>query len=438
MELQKSISKSQEDVALSFANRLFSTEAYHNENIVFSPLSLHVALAIMAAGAHGSTLDELLSFLRFDSVGHLNTIFSQVVSAVFSDNDDAAPPPTHRLSFANGMWVDKSLSLTHSFKQLVATHYKATLDSVDFWNKADQVCDEVNLWVEKGTNGLIKELLSPGAVDKTTRLIFANALHFKGEWEHKFLARYSYSYRFHLLDGTSVVVPLMTNDEEQLIRVFDGFKILGLPYKQGTDEKRLFSMYILLPHAKDGLSDLIRKMASEPGFLEGKLPQQKVKLNFFLIPRFDISFAFEASDVLKEFGVVSPFSQRDADFTKMVKVNSPLDALSVESIFQKVFIKVNEQGTEAAAATTLGLRGGGGPPPPGLEFIADHPFLFLIREDFSGTILFVGQVLNPLGGANGTTTPVKEDLGRKKRPGPVDNAERSKKKYSDFELEKNG
>ncbi|XP_057421644.1 serpin-Z1-like isoform X3 [Lotus japonicus] len=377
MELQKSISKSQEDVALSFANRLFSTEAYHNENIVFSPLSLHVALAIMAAGAHGSTLDELLSFLRFDSVDHLNTIFSQVVSAVFSDNDDAAPPPTHRLSFANGMWVDKSLSLTHSFKQLVATHYKATLDSVDFWNKADQVCDEVNLWVEKGTNGLIKELLSPGAVDKTTRLIFANALHFKGEWEHKFLARYSYSYRFHLLDGTSVVVPLMTNDEEQLIRVFDGFKILGLPYKQ-------------------------------------------------------------ASDVLKEFGVVSPFSQRDADFTKMVKVNSPLDALSVESIFQKVFIKVNEQGTEAAAATTLGLRGGGGPPPPGLEFIADHPFLFLIREDFSGTILFVGQVLNPLGGANGTTTPVKEDLGRKKRPGPVDNAERSKKKYSDFELEKNG
>ncbi|XP_057419047.1 serpin-ZX-like, partial [Lotus japonicus] len=438
MALEKS-TRCQQDVALSFTKHLFSKQDYQNENIIFSPLSLHVALSVIAAGAQGGTLDELLSFLRSDSVDHLNTFFSKVISGVFSDNDDVATPPSHHLSFANGMWVDKSLSLTHSFKQLVATHYKATLDSVDFQNKADQVCDEVNSWVEKETNGLIKELLSRGAVNKETRLILANALHFKGEWEHKFEdALYSHYRDFHLLNGTSVSVPFMTHYHDQYIRAFDGFKVLRLSYKQGTDKKCRFSMYILLPDARDGLSDLIGKMASESAFLEGKLPQEKVQVSDFKVPRFEISFEFEASDMLKELGVASPFSQRDADFTKMVEVNSPLDELYVESIFQKAFIKVHENGTEAAAAAYISLRGGGGCTPPGIEFVADHPFIFLIREDFTGTILFVGQVLRPLGGADEATTPVKVDLGRKKRSGTVENAERLKKKSSDFKSEKNG
>ncbi|XP_057419050.1 serpin-ZX-like [Lotus japonicus] len=397
MDLQKSISKCQEDVALSFTKHLLSKEEYQEQNIVFSPLSLHVALSVIAAGAQGRTLDELLSFLRSDSVDHLNTFFSKVVSAVFSDDDDVAP--SHHPSFVNGMWADKSLSFLHSYKQLVATHYKATLASVDFMTKADQACHEVNSWVEKKTNGLIKELLHPSAINKLTRLIFANALHFKGEWERKFDASRTYKYHFHLLNGKSVQVPFMRDHEDQYITAFDGFKILRLPYKQGTDKKRQFSMYILLPDAKDGLSTLIEKMASESGFLDDKLPQQKVQVCSFLIPRFDISFEFEASDVLKELGVVLAFSRGEADFTKMVKGNSPLDELYVEGIIQKAFIKVNEKGTEAAAVTTLRLCGGGGPP-PGIKFVADHPFLFLIREDFTGTTLFIGQVHHPLDGGH--------------------------------------
>ncbi|XP_057422365.1 serpin-ZX-like [Lotus japonicus] len=266
--------------------------------------------------------------------------------------------------------------------------------------KADQACHEVNSWVEQETNGLITELLHPSAVSKFTRLIFANALHFKGEWKHKFDASFTYPCDFHLLDGTSVKVPCMTTCYSQYyIRAFDDFKILGLPYKQGTNKKCQFSMYILLPDAKDGHSALIEKMASESGFFEGKLPRRKMEVRYFMIPKFDISFSFEASEVLKESGVVSPFSQPDADFTKVVKVNSPLDELYVESLFQKAFIKVHEKGTEAAAATIMNLRGGGDPP-PGLDFVANHPFLFLIREKFTGTILFVGQVLCPLQGAD--------------------------------------
>ncbi|PNY12644.1 serpin-ZX-like protein [Trifolium pratense] len=157
-------------------------------------------------------------------------------------------------------------------------------------------------------------------------------------------------------------------------------------------------MCILLPDAKDGLSPLIQKLSSEPGFLKDKLPRRKVLLIYLGVPRFNISFTFEASNVLKEVGVVSPFSTSDADFTKMVEPNSPLDKLHVESIFHKAFIAVNEQGTKATATAAAVIRKplGISKPLEGTKFKANRPFLFLIIEDFTGTILFVGQVLNPL------------------------------------------
>ncbi|XP_057422364.1 serpin-ZX-like [Lotus japonicus] len=393
MDLRKPKSmRCQTDVALSITRHLFSKQDNQDKNIIFSPFSIHAALSVMAAGSDGRTLNELLSYLRADSIDHLSTFFSQVFSS-------GAAAPSRCLSFANGMWADKSLSLSYSFKQPLATHYKATLGSVDFQNKADQVRGEVNSWVKKETNGLIKELLPRGALDKTTRLIFANALHFKGEWEHQFDAGCTFDYNFHLLNGTSVKVPFMTNKKDQSIRAFDGFKVLRLSYEQGTDKNLQFSMYIILPDAKDGLSALIEKMGSESGFLEGKFPEEKVQVGGFRIPKFNFSFAFEASNVLKELGVVSPFSQLDADFTKMV--DNPVDGLYVESMFHKASIEVNEKGTEAGAASSLW-----GPTKcikRGIEFIADHPFLFLIREDLTGTILFVGQVLHP----NGVSARVK-------------------------------
>ncbi|XP_057427360.1 serpin-Z2A-like [Lotus japonicus] len=315
MDLQKSKSNSI-DAVLSFTKHVLSKEEYQEKNLVFSPLSLYAALSVMAAGADGLTLDELLSFLRFDSVDHLTTFFSQVLSPVLFSDD--------HLSFANGMWVDQSLSIFHSFKQLVSTHYKATLASLDFQTKGDEVLPEVDSWVEKETNGHITDLVPPEAVTNSTRFIFANALRF--------------------------------NDE--------------------TD-----------------------KLSSKSGFFKGKLPRKKKPVRCLRIPKFSISSTFQASDMLKKVGVLSPFSPQDADFTKMVEVNSTSDKLYVENIFHKVSIQVTEQGTEATAATVgIGRAPTGGfEPPPSrrIDFVADHPFLFLIREDFTGTILFIGQVLNP-------------------------------------------
>ncbi|WJX41310.1 hypothetical protein P8452_28679 [Trifolium repens] len=370
---------------------LFTKPEFQNQNIVFSPLSLFTVLSIIAIGSEGPTQQQLLSFLQANSTDHLNSVSSQLISSTLSDASRFGGPS---LSFVNGVWVERSLSLQPSFEKSVTTDYNATLASVDFKTKAGEAIEEVNLWGEKKTNGLIKTILPPGSVDDTTKLIFANALYFKGTWNEKFDALETKEYDFHLLDGSSVKIPFITSMHDQFISVFDGFKVLGLPYKQDKD-KRQFSMYFFLPDTKDGLSFLIKKLASESKFLEHMFPSKKVRVGNFRIPKFKISFELETSNVLKELGVVLPFYP--GSLKKMVESPASQD-LSVSNIFHKSFIEVNEEGTEAAATTVSIMIGCSmnAFTPPKIDFVADHPFLFLIREDFSGKLLFIGQVLNPL------------------------------------------
>lgn len=260
--------------------------------------------------------------------------------------------------------------------------------------KAAEVTSEANSWAEKETNGLIKEVLPPGAVDATTRLIFANALYFKGAWNEKFDASITKDYEFHLLNGSTVQVPFMTSKKKQFISTFDDFKVLRLSYQQGGD-KRSFSMYIFLPDAKDGLQGLIDKVGSDSAFLDHHLPIVPVPVGEFRIPRFKISFGFEASGVLKEMGVLLPFTK--GGLTEMT--DSPVGQnLYVSSIFHKSFIELNEEGTEAAAASVGVVALRAILTTDDTEFIADHPFMFVIREDMTGVFLFIGHVVNPLAG----------------------------------------
>lgn len=251
---------------------------------------------------------------------------------------------------------------------------------------------EVNSWAEKQTNGLIKEVLPPGSVDSLSKLILANALYFKGDWEEKFDASKTEKHEFFLLDGSSVEVPFMTSKKKQYIAAFDGFKVLALPYKQGSDPRR-FSMYFFLPDAKDGLPALIEKIDSRSGFIDHHIPCEKLNVGDFKIPKFKISFEVEVSNVLKELGLVLPFSK--GDLLEMVETEMAQD-LHVSKIFHKSFIEVNEEGTEAAAASAAVIRLRGLPSVDIIDFVVDHPFLYAIREDKTGTLLFIGQVLNPL------------------------------------------
>ncbi|MCD7466308.1 hypothetical protein HAX54_002911 [Datura stramonium] len=389
MDLQELISN-QTGVSLTLAKNVFASEVKGGTtNMVFSPLSIHVVLGLIAAGSNGPTRDQLLGFLKSKSTDELNFLSSQLVDVVFADGSPSGGP---RLSAANSVWIEQTLPLKPSFKQIVDNVYKATSSSVDFLKKAVEVAGQVNQWAEKETSGLIKEILPADSVDSSTRLVFANALYFKGAWDEKFDASVTKESEFHLLNGTSIQVPFMTSKKKQYVKVFDGFKVLGLPYKQGED-RRHFSMYFFLPDAKDGLPALVEKVSSESQFLERHLPFQKVGVGEFRIPKFKISFGFEASNVLKGLGLVLPFS--GDGLTEMV--DSPVGTnLYVSSIFHKSFIEVNEEGTEAAAATAGVVKLRGLMVEEKVDFVADHPYLFLIREDATGVVLFVGSVLNPL------------------------------------------
>ncbi|KAJ4966776.1 hypothetical protein NE237_018625 [Protea cynaroides] len=339
----------------------------------------------MAACSKGPSLEQMLSFLRSKSNGELNSFASEIVSQVLADGSQSGGPC---LSFSNGVWIDKSLPLKASFKEIIDNVYMAVSMQVDFQTKAFEVLNEVNSWVEKETSGLIKEVLPPGSVDSSTKLIFANALYFKGTWNEKFDASKTKDYDFYLLDGGSVHVPFMTSMKKQFVCAFDGFKVLRLPYRHGED-KRCFSMYIFLPDTKDRLPALVEKVASEPGFLDRYLPSKAVQVGDFRIPRFKISFGFEVSKVLKGLGLVLPFS---SGLTEMV--DSILGKnLCVSRIFHKSYIEVNEEGTEASAASAgIVVLSYQFP----IDFVADHPFMYLISEDMSGAVLFIGHVLNPL------------------------------------------
>jgi serpin B len=384
MALNESITN-QTKVSLCIIKHLFLKES--TKNIVFSPLSLQVVLSLISAGSDGLTKQQLLNFLRSKSTDDLSAFASHLVSTLLNDAALAGGP---RLSFVNGAWVEQSLSVKPLFKQIVTADYKAALASVDFLNKADEVAKEVNLWVEKKTNDLIKEILPPTSVDSATCLVFANALYFKGSWNQKFDVSKTKDYDFHLLNGSTVKVPFMISKEMQFIKDFGDFKVLRLPYKKGND-KRQFSMYFFLPKAKDGLEALIEMVTSKSELLYNKFALnylEEVRVGDFRIPKFDISFGLETSDMMKELGVVLPFSP--GGLTKIVDDG---DDIYVSNMFHKSFIKVDEEGTEAAAASVACFTRC---MPPRLDFVADHPFLFLIREDFTGTIMFLGQVLNPL------------------------------------------
>ncbi|KAG5542205.1 hypothetical protein RHGRI_021914 [Rhododendron griersonianum] len=385
----KQLIRNQTDVSLSFAKQVSQSKSM-DSNLVFSPPLIHIGLGLIAAGSKGQTQSQVLSFLGSKSTDDLNSLTSQLVSLVFADGGPTGGPT---LSYANGVWVDQSLSLKPSFKKVVDTVYKAALNHVDFCTQAVEVTNEVNQWAEKETNGLIKEVLPSDSVDDSTRLIFANALYFKGAWIEKFDASETKDQEFHLLNGSSVQVPFMTSKEEQFVSAFNSFKVLKLPYKQGEDKRR-FSMYFFLPNARGGLSALMEKVSSESGFLDRHLPCRREEVGRFRIPKFKFSFGFEASEVLKGLGLVLPFSPGEARLTEMVESTTVGRNLYVSSIFHKACIEVNEEGTEAAAASALGLRVCCSREK--IDFVTDHPFLFVIREDMTGAVLFIGQVLNPL------------------------------------------
>ncbi|KAF6136331.1 hypothetical protein GIB67_024471 [Kingdonia uniflora] len=344
-----------------------------NSNFVFSPLSIQLALRLLATGSMGKTLEQMLSFLNADSLDDLNSVSSGLIESLNTKTEGDT-----LLSCVGGVWIDQSLTIKPSFKEVANTIYRAETEVADFQNKFEEVRAQVNTWTKEATNGLIESILPPGSVNVATRFVLANTLYFKGVWETEFKKTLTKDSTFYLHDGSSVKVPFMTTTiNDPSCHCFEDFKGLRLPYKQCEDSSDLAMLAQIQNSGKKYAHELSKKSDC---YDVGK----------FRIPKFKISFGFEASEALKEGGLGLPFcSDAELDGIAAGKVK-------VSKIHHRSFIEVNEQGTKAAAVTASGGIGMCPAPPSKVDFVADHPFIFMVRDDKSGMILFMGHVLNPL------------------------------------------
>ncbi|KAH7849972.1 hypothetical protein Vadar_025789 [Vaccinium darrowii] len=261
-----------------------------------------------------------------------------------------------------------------------------------------QVVDEINSWANTASKGFIKKIIEPEFLCGETALILANGLYFKGIWDsdYKFNARRTQIRKFYLLNGSTVLVPFMTSSEDYYYGSFDGFKVLKIPHQSQQPNK--FSMYFFLPDERDGLQNLLEKFDSNSGFLnEEYFKLAKVTLDEFRIPKFKFSFDFDVLKVMNDMGKSLSFIENPRDLSEMMHIPSDVPSFILK-LFQKAYIEVDEKGTEAAAITVMGMQESSCrlQVKSSFSFVADHPFLFMIREERSGLVCFTGAIMNPI------------------------------------------
>ncbi len=349
------------------------------DNLFFSPYSISTALAMTYAGARGDTEKEMAQVLHFQvPQDRLPSAFASVMAKLHSQQEG------NRLRIANRLWGQQGYDFLPEFLRVTREQYKAELALQDFATKTEEARKTINAWVEKQTEEKIKDLIPPGVLDQMTRLVLTNAIYFKGKWASQFDKKATQEAPFKLTSTKTVSMPMMHRRDSFKYGTMDDAQILELPYV--GDE---LSMLIILPKAVDGLADVEKRLT--PANLGGWLSAlRKQEVNVYL-PRFTMTSQFQMNGVLKSMGMSSAFTPDAADFSGM---DGKRD-LFISAVIHKAFVDVNEEGTEAAAATGVVMRAKAARITP--EFRADHPFVFLIRDNGTGAILFVGRVVNPKG-----------------------------------------
>ncbi|KAL6619998.1 hypothetical protein ACP70R_035137 [Stipagrostis hirtigluma subsp. patula] len=379
-----------------------------SRNIVFSPLSIYAALALVAAGSRGATLDELLARPRR-------------ARRVRPRRGGARARRPVRIGWAARRLRVRRLARQEGGPQASLPCGRRGIlqgaHAADFKNKAKKARKKINKWVSQSTNDLITEILPPDSVHSKTALVLANAIYFKGRWSKPFSKKCTEDRPFYRLDGSHVRAPFMSSRKDQFIAKHDGFKVLKLPYKMkyssskkksrhlwqeddshesdecnNSDEGAKFSICIFLPDTRNGLPGLVDKMVSSPSFLWDHLPRWRVKVSEFRLPKFKLSFSSEINGVLEAMGLQDAFDAGKADFFDMLEGSLPL---VVEQVFHKAMIEVNEEGTEAVASTAVTMVKCCLSLSKPVTFVADHPFAFFVVEEVSGAVAFMGHVLDP-------------------------------------------
>jgi len=362
-----------------FALDLYDQLRKEDGNLFFSPFSLSTALAMTYGGARGNTAAEMADTLHFElAQERLHPAFARLQQGLdVSEDEDAG----YRLHIANALWPQKGYAFLPEFFELCQAHYRAGLQTVDYAGATEEARQTINRWVEQRTEEKIKELLKPGVLTPLTTLVLTNAIYFKGDWAAQFDKEKTTDAPFTLLDGEQVSVPLMNQAGEFRYTEDSAVQVLELPYAGEA-----LSMVVVLPRQHDGLPALEKSLSAKKlADWLSKLRPRTVRVG---LPRFKMTSEFKLNEVLQALGLRGAFTG-GADFSGMTGSRD----LFISAVVHKAFVDVNEEGTEAAAATGVVMLKGGLPP----AFRADHPFLFLIRDVRTGSILFFGRVLNPVG-----------------------------------------
>jgi serpin B len=347
-------------------------------NLCVSPLSVAAALTMTYAGARGDTAGEMADVLQIKGD----------TEAVHAAYGALMKTLTHKgegkdvLDIANALWPQRGYAFRKAYIDLVRKEYQAGLEELDYTSDPEGCRKTINEWVARKTHDKIEELLGAGTITPATALVLTNAVYFAGTWVHAFPEEATRPMPFHVGGGDPVDVPTMSGKATYGYFEDDAVQVLEMDYKSGE-----LSMVVVLPRERDGLADLDLTPSRLDAMVDGLNPRE---VQVF-VPKFTMEQSFSLAEVLAGMGMPTAFTAQ-ADFTGMAEKRE----LFISAVEHETYIKVDEEGTEAAAATAVVVTrtsAAVGPRPP--VFKADHPFVYLIRHKVSGAILFLGRVVEP-------------------------------------------
>jgi len=367
--------------ALADASNAFGFELWHRiarpANQAFSPASISIAFAMTALGAKGETAAQIAKVFHF---GDKLDSWGQLEQAL-------ASKPGVALHIANRLFGAKAFHIEQPFLDQTRTAFGAPLEQLDFAADPEAARGQINSWVADQTGKRITELMPPSSIDELTRLVLVNAIYFLADWQAPFKHEFTGDEPFHVSLTATKTVKMM-HGEGWLYGKVDGATLLELPY-QGGDT----SMLVVLPNAIDGLSKL--EASASPAVLSkwwAAIGSGAVTVS---LPRFTISGnSIDLAKQLAALGMPLVFDKRLADLTGVAPATTPDQRLYVSHVFHQAFVKIDEKGTEAAAATAV-QEAAAGAAAPTAAFVADHPFAFFIVDKPSGLVLFMGHVTDP-------------------------------------------
>ena len=367
----------------AFGLDLYQTLRSQDGNLILSPFSVSIALAMTYAGARGDTEAQMADVLNFGPQEQVHNAFNALDLALEETpivlDKDQEPM---QLSIANSVWAEQTFTFLPDFLDTLSVNYGAGIQLMDFINSPDPSRKVINQWVSDETKEKINNLLPENSITSDTKMVLVNAIYFKADWLSPFDANDTYDSSFKLLDGSEVTVPMMGQQLYIPYFVGDGYAVAELPY---AGESAV--MTLLVPD--EGRFEEIEALVDGDMFNEAlaNLAPADVTLR---MPKFEFESPFNLSDALIEMGMPLAFDENRADFSGMTDQQD----LYIGNVIHKAFVAVDEKGTEAAAATAVVMEGASAMMPENVLTI-DRPFLFFIRDVETGQILFIGRVLNP-------------------------------------------